>query len=307
VAAARAHIDNDGLCTAQEARVVSIQVLAQPTGATAPDHAAFIDGTINFEVPGADKPYTYAYEPPAGTPWSRGEARKQTVRIENARPIAGTLSLDVEGLAVVRRASAVRDFWDEAQTLALGHPETAQLVKDVTGASRVVVFDHTLRRRAAGTADLTAGAPRQPATRAHVDQTTASGPQRVRDIMGDEAEALLAGRAAIINVWRPIAHPARDWPLAVADARNVRPADLVGSDLIFPHRRGEIYLLAHDPAQRWLYVPDLQLDEAILIKCWDSDPNVARFAPHTAFEDPTTPAGTPPRESIEFRTIAFFD
>jgi hypothetical protein len=53
-------------------------------------------------------------------------------------------------------------------------------------------------------------------------------------------------------------------------------------------------------------VPDLEVDEALLIKCWDSDPTVARFAPHTAFEDPTTPAGTPPRESIEFRTIAFF-
>jgi hypothetical protein len=54
-------------------------------------------------------------------------------------------------------------------------------------------------------------------------------------------------------------------------------------------------------------MPDLGTDEAVLIKCWDSDAGVARFAPHTAFDDPTTPADTPPRESIEFRTIAFFD
>jgi hypothetical protein len=140
-----------------------------------------------------------------------------------------------------------------------------------------------------------------------VDQTVFSGPQRVRQVMGDEAEALLQGRAAIINVWRPIAHPAADWPLAVADARSVAPDDLIASDLIFQHRKGEIYMVAHNPAQRWLYVPALQIDEAILIKCWDSDPGVARFAPHTAFADPTTPAGSPPRESIEFRTIAFFD
>jgi len=125
--------------------------------------------------------------------------------------------------------------------------------------------------------------------------------------MGDQAEALLAGRAAIINVWRPIAHVARDWPLAIADARSVKARDLIASDLIFRHRKGEIYTLAHDPEQRWLYIPDLPPDEAILIKCWDSDPSVARFAPHTAFEDPTTPPGTLPRESIEFRTIAFFD
>jgi hypothetical protein len=227
--------------------------------------------------------------------------------LENARPIAGELRLDVEGVAVVRRPSAVRDFWDEAQTLALGHPETAQLVKDVTGATRVVVFDHTLRRRSDGAADRAPGVPRQPASRAHVDQTVWSGPQRVRDIMGDQAKDLLKRRAAIINVWRPIAHPARDWPLAVGDARSIAPDDLIASDLIFPQRKGEIYAVAYNPAQRWLYVPDLQPDEAMLIKCWDSDPSVARFAPHTGFEDPTTPPGTPPRQSIELRTIAFFD
>lgn len=272
----------------------------------APALDTFVAADLNFELPGAEKPFSYAYPPPEGMPWSRGATRAQTVRIENARPFAGTLSLDVEGLAVVRRPSAVRDFWDEAQTLALGHPETAQLVKDVTGASRVVVFDHTLRRRSEGTKDRTPGAARQPAARAHVDQTVASGPQRVRQVMGEQAEALLKGRAAIINVWRPIAHAARDWPLAVADARSVAPKDLVASDLIFPHRKGEIYLLAHNPDQRWLYVPDLDVDEAVLIKCWDSDSRVAQFAPHTAFQDPTTPPGTPPRESIEFRTIAFF-
>jgi len=59
--------------------------------------------------------------------------------------------------------------------------------------------------------------------------------------------------------------------------------------------------------EHWLYVPDLQPDEALLIKCWDSDTSVAQFAPHTGFENPTTPPGTPPRQSIEFRTIAFFD
>jgi hypothetical protein len=93
----------------------------------------------------------------------------------------------------------------------------------------------------------------------------------------------------------------------VAAARSIGPQSLIASDLVFQHRRGEIYVLEHDPAQRWLSLPDLGLEEAILIKCWDSDPTVARFAPHTAFEDPTTPPGTPPRQSIEFRTIAFFD
>lgn len=89
--------------------------------------------------------------------------------------------------------------------------------------------------------------------------------------------------------------------------RSIRPDDLIATDLIFPHRRGETYGVAYNPEQRWLYLPDLAPDEAILIKCWDSDPSVAQFAPHSGFEDPTTPPGTLPRQSIEFRTIAFFD
>jgi hypothetical protein len=286
---------------------MSIETLARPAGVLPSAAAPFVDASLTFVAGSDGKPYSYASEPPPGVPVSNIAYESRIVPVRSARAIAGQLSLDVQGIALASHRSAVRDFWDEAQTLALGHPETAEIVKVVTGASRVVVFDHTLRRRADGTADRTPGAPRQPASRAHVDQTVDSGPQRVRDIMGDEAEALLAGRAAIINVWRPVRHVARDWPLAVADARSVAQRDLIASDLIFPQRRGGIYLIRHDPGQRWLYVPDLGPDEVMLIKCWDSDPEVARFAPHTAFEDPTTPAGTPARESIEFRTIAFFD
>ena len=269
--------------------------------------AAAVQAHLNFAGRTSEKPYAYTYDPPEGTPRTTTVDEEHLATIRNARPFSDQLSLDVEGVAVVRRRSAVRDFWDEAQTLALGHPETAQLVRDVTGASRVVVFDHTLRRSSVQQDDRSSGAARPPASRAHVDQTVASGPQRVRDVMGDEAEALLQGRAAIINVWRPVHHPARAWPLALADASSINPADLIATDLVFPHRKGEIYGVAYNPAQRWLYIPDLQPEEAILIKCWDSDPARARFAPHTGFDDPTTPPGTPPRESIEFRTIAFFD
>jgi hypothetical protein len=265
-----------------------------------------VEAELNFTERAAEKLFTYTYARPDGGPQTNIQTTAHRVRIHNARPAARALDLDVEGFRIVDHHSAVRDFWDEAQTLALGHPETAELVRQVTGARLVVVFDHTLRRRSDGVADRTPGAARQPAIRVHVDQTVASGPQRVREIMGEEAEALLAGRAAIINVWRPIHHAARDWPLAFADARSIAPDDLLASDLIFPHRRGEIYGLAYDPEQRWRYVPDLAPDEAVLIKCWDSDPRVARFTPHTAFADPTTPPDARPRESIEFRTMAFW-
>ena len=125
--------------------------------------------------------------------------------------------------------------------------------------------------------------------------------------MGEQADGLLARRAAIINVWRPVAYPTRDWPLALGDARTFETQDLIATEQIFPHRTGETYGVAYNPAQYWHYVPDLAPDEAILIKCWDSDAAVARFTPHSAFQDPTTPPDTAPRQSIEFRVIAFFD
>ncbi len=266
-----------------------------------------VQGRLTFAQPTGEKAFVYTFDPPEGTPRTNVALQDHVVAIGNIRPVADQLSLDVEGIALARSPSAVADFWDEAQTLALGHPETAELVRQVTGASRVVVFDHTRRKSSVPLNERSRDGAQPPASRAHVDQTVASGPQRVREVMGGQAERLLKGRAAIINVWRPIHHVARAWPLALGDARSIAAADLVATDLVFPHRRGEVYGVAYNPAQRWLYVPDLQPEEAILIKCWDSDPNVARFAPHTGFEDPTTPPGTPPRESIEFRTIAFFD
>ncbi|HZZ87854.1 MAG TPA: CmcJ/NvfI family oxidoreductase [Caulobacteraceae bacterium] len=283
---------------------MSTQVAERPHADQAP---SAVDGVLNFAEKTAEKAYTYTFKPPEGVAATNITPVAHTVRLENARLTGEALDVDVQGFQIVAHRTAVRDFWDEAQTMALGHPEVAELVKAVTGAARVVVYDHTLRRRLDGVADRTPGSARQPASRVHIDQTVTSGPQRVRDLMGDQAEELLTRRAAIINVWRPIHHVARDWPLAFADARSVRREDLIPSDLIFPHRRGEIYGVAFNPEQKWRFVPDLRPDEAILIKCWDSDPTVAQFTPHTAFEDPTTPPGTPPRESIEFRTIAFFD
>ncbi len=208
-------------------------------------------------------------------------------------------SLDNEGFTLVRHRTAVRDFYDDSQ-VETGRVEAAQIVARATGAAYVHVFDHTLRRRAPD-------APRQPSVRVHNDYTAASAPRRVRDLFGDQADDLLSRRVAFINVWRPIRHPAIDWPLALCDARTVAPGDLVATDIAYKDRVGEIYALTQAPRQRWSYAPAMQLDETLLIKCYDSAPDVARFTPHTAFDNPLAPAGTPPRESIEFRTIAFYD
>jgi hypothetical protein len=142
--------------------------------------------------------------------------------------------------------------------------------------------------------------------RVHNDYTEASGPQRVRDLMGAEADALLAHRFAFLNVWRPIRGPLLDQPLALCDAASAAPSDFVRSEQRYEGRTGEIYVMRWSPRHRWLYAPAMQEDEALVFKCYDSARATARFVAHTAFDDPTTPADAPPRESIEMRTIAFF-
>jgi hypothetical protein len=51
--------------------------------------------------------------------------------------------------------------------------------------------------------------------------------------------------------------------------------------------------------------PVCGVSEAILIKCYGSAQDKARFTARSAFEDPTAPKDVLPRESIELRTLAF--
>jgi hypothetical protein len=267
---------------------------------------AHVEATLNYLAPMTDRPRNYTFDPPPGIPRSNSTHEAHTVAVHDARAVESDISLDREGFALLHYQSAVKDFWDEDEVRRVYYPEVQRVLAEATGASKVYIFDHTLRRRVRGVDDRAAGAPRQPATRVHVDHTARSGPQRVRDFFGDEAEELLRGRVQVINLWRPIRGPLRDAPLAVCDAGSVAPGDLVSSDLVYQNRVGETYGVTYNPAHRWFYVPDMQPDEALLLKCFDSATDGrARFAPHTAFDDPTAPADALPRESIEIRTLVF--
>jgi hypothetical protein len=141
----------------------------------------------------------------------------------------------------------------------------------------------------------------------HSDYTPASGPQRVRDVLPDEADELLSRRVAFFNVWKPLYRRVEELPLAMIDCRTQVDADLLRMELKYRERTGEIYVLRHSPAHRWVYFPQMEADQALLLKTYDSETDGrARFMGHSAFEDPTTPPGAPKRESIEVRTMAFF-
>lgn len=266
-----------------------------------------VEADLNYLVDTGVKPVTYM-PPPGGGEFRRtGSYVPYRVSIRNARPVAGAFSLDRQGFSLARHDTAVPNFHDDDRVRRLYYPEMVRLVQAETAAARVEVFDHNVRVE--GAPDRDEDGNRAPVRLVHNDYTAKSGPQRVRDLFGSqEAEALLKKRFAIINVWRPIAGPVETAPLALADARSVSPLDLAPLDLVYPDRTGEIYNATFSPTHDWYYVPRMERDEALLIKGYDSlSDGRARFTLHTAFDDPTTPAGAAPRQSIEVRTLAFFE
>lgn len=281
------------------------QVLDRPVFENLP----YVEAVLNYLIPMAEKPVYYTYEPPPGVPRQNGAYQAHRLPIRNAREIAPNLSLDREGFALAVHHSAVRDFYDEDEVRRVYYPEAEQLLADVTGAFKVVVFDRNVRN--AQRAKQGKNDAREPVQRVHNDFTAKSGYSRARAELAvrgiDDPDELLRHRFSVVNVWRPIAEPVLESPLAVCDAQSIAPTDLVASDLVYRDRVGETYGITYNPTHRWFYFPQMQRNEALLIKCFDSaEDGRARFAAHSAFDDPTSPPDAPPRESIELRALVFY-
>jgi hypothetical protein len=235
-----------------------------------------------------------------------GSYEQRMMPIRNARPLRASLSLDAQGFVLVDHPTRMRDFFDPEELERVYYAEAVELVKRVSGAVRVFLFDHTLR--SGDEQERESRLIREPVLSAHNDYTEWSGPQRVRDLLPEEAEALLARRFAIIQAWRSIAHPIVKNPLTIADARTIAAEDLHVSERRYPGRVGQTYRLSYNPAHQWYYFPDMRRDEALVFKVFDSKKDGrARFVPHTSFDNPLAPADALPRRSIEIRTLAFFD
>jgi len=284
--------------------------LASAPATAARRSATAVRAPLTFIKRQAAKPVFHSAAYTGGAPRVFFETERHAVPIHDLRPLADALSLDHEGFELLRHETAVRDLYDDAALEQVYYPEIEALLRAVTGATRVVVFDAT-RRSDGGAGAVNKDGLRGPASRVHVDYTAKSGPQRVKDLLGEAEAARLAAtgaRLVQLNVWRPIRGPVERSPLALADASTIRPQDLIATDQVFPDRIGEIYHLAHHPGQRWHYAPRMTPDEVLLIKGWDSqDDGRARFTPHGAFDLPATPAEAPPRESIEVRTLAVIE
>lgn len=266
----------------------------------------YVEGQLNYLTNMNEKPRTYMYKPPEGVPERTGRVEPRQVPVYNGRAALADLTLDRSGFGLTRHESRVENFYDEQEVKTVYYPEVEQLLKDVTGAEKVIVFDHNVR--CGPMAKRGENSAREPVRVMHNDYTLKSGPQRVRDLLpADEAERRLQHRYVFINVWRPIHGPVQEAPLAICDGRSIAQEDFVPTDLIYRDRMGEVYMVSYKPSHRWFYFPQMQANEALMLKCYDSmTDGRARYTAHGAFDDPTSPPNAPPRESIEVRTIIFF-
>ena len=268
-----------------------------------------VAASLNYLIDTGEKPVSYSNAPGAAARVTThtGKYESRSVTINNGRLSRDSFSLEREGFVFVNHETTVTNFYDEDELRTVYYPEVERLVKEMTGASKVLIFDHTLR--AADDATREEKQIGGPVRNVHNDYTEWSGPQRVRDLLpAEEATERLQYRFAVVQVWRPIRNPVESSPLAIADARSLAPKNLIATERRYPDRVGEIYHITFNPDHRWFYFPNMQRNEALVFKTYDSATDGrARWTAHAAFEDPTSAPDAPPRESIEVRTLAFFE
>jgi hypothetical protein len=269
-----------------------------------------VEAELTFIVPQDEKPVFYSAAYTGTVPKVLFETEQRSVTVRDLRHGDIEPTLEREGFELQRIETAVEDLDDDEAVTTAYYAEIEAILKKRFSADRVVIFDAT-RRSDGGDGAANPDGKRGPATRVHVDYTLKSGPQRLKDAIGDAAgERLLASGARVVqvNIWRPIRGPVLRSPLAVADATTVAREELIATDQVFPDRVGEIYQLAYGDAQRWYYASEMTRDEVLLLKGWDTaDKTGSGFAPHGAFDLPGTPPDAPPRESIEVRTFVVIE
>ena len=170
------------------------------------------------------------------------EKHKMTVR--DGRPLIGSFDLEEHGFEFVDHPTKMTDFFNPEQLADIYYPEVEKLIKQRTGASRVLIFDHTLRSGDQATREEKL--VREPVLSVHNDYTEWSAPQRVRDLLPDEADELLKHRFAIVQVWRAINKPIESNPLAICEAKSLATGDQIASERRYPDRVGETYQIAYN-------------------------------------------------------------
>jgi hypothetical protein len=255
---------------------------------------AFVDTFIRYSDRSADGGFIRA-----NGDYSFG-MEDHPARVRNAR--LEQIDFATHGFTLLKHRLDI-DFANAAEVQQRWYPEACRLVRELTGAAEVFAFMGILR---GGEENLGGG----PALSAHVDFNEPALRGWVQRLAPERA-AQLAGRRLInINLWRGVS-PVRCSPLAVCDARSVEKADCMTVRFgDAPPPPGPVpggFNLAYSPKHRWYYYPDMEPDEVIAFRLFDTGNPDWHMTGHTAIVDPSAAPDAPKRMSYELRTLAILD
>jgi hypothetical protein len=217
---------------------------------------------LNYRRPPTNGKYAGRY---IGIP-DRGDAIDDfdaiTVNMQNARQLRTPAELETMGFTLAKHPTKVKDFQNDEEVTTEYYDEIIDLVKRSSGATRVFIFDHTVRHSAATSMNsLEKGAAAAALPRVHCDYTDISAPARLeqlskagiysrlkqRVLTEEEMGQIAKGRFSFINVWRSIdaENPILQMPLAVCDPKSVSPTERFLYTMFYADRVGENYGLTH--------------------------------------------------------------
>ncbi len=107
-----------------------------------------VTATLHYLQRGAERPVRYVGEPPPGVAAWNGIDDPRDMLIEDARAREAEFTLDRNGFTLLRMPTEVGNFYSPEEVKAVYYPEVERLLRDTLGASRVFVFDHTVRNAA---------------------------------------------------------------------------------------------------------------------------------------------------------------
>jgi hypothetical protein len=244
---------------------------------------------------------TFAPERRSNLVWDRRE-----VAIHDGDEIPGGASLETHGFACVPHETAIGEFGEDYAWAPAYSQELAALIRQMTGASDVVV-----RALGLGSTKLSGG--NGAVEFCHNDYTAASVGRHILELDAERAEDRLSRRFAVFNMWRLVSAPPQSKPLAICDSTSVAISDLVPGMTHWPNAdpEEEIYhqnaLFRYSPAHRWFYYPRLERDRILVWAGYDSDPRFPSIVPHAAFDNPGCTDPNAYRTAVHGRAYAFFD
>ncbi|CAF1146214.1 unnamed protein product [Didymodactylos carnosus] len=236
------------------------------------------------------------------------------VTIHDLRDKEKTVHLDTNALEVLKYDGSIQEEFEEgSEAQQTYYEEISDLLKKHLGVSRVFIYHYNFRSRSSPRTDEQLDDKhRNPAFFPHVDTSATGAPRVVERWIGkEEGEKVMQNRFQIINVWRPLgSNPITQKPLTICDYRSVdvekdiHPLDVRGAGY-----HGASYIMSRNSqdAHIWYYLSQMRSNEMFVFKIFDSKPDTAQFAFHTAFINENEPVPNVEQTSLEIRCLIFYD